>query len=49
MNKKVKPLEVKKLEDGSLSVRWSTSPTEWATITDKVMIAFIIWRMVDGD
>ncbi len=41
----VKPLEVKKLENGTLAVRWSNSPKRWAIIEDETMIQYVIWRM----
>ena len=48
MEKPVRPLEIKKLENGSLAVRWSSSPKKWAIVTDATMIQYIVFRMVQG-
>ena len=44
-----RPLEVKKLENGTLAVRWSTSPKRWAIIEDETLAAFVIWRIVNAE
>lgn len=44
----VRPLEVKKLENGSLAVRWSNEPKKWFVVEDKTMIQFIIFSMALG-
>ena len=46
MTKAVRPLEVMKLENGSLAVRWSNSQKKWAIVTDETMIQFIIFSMI---
>jgi hypothetical protein len=48
MAKAVRPLEVKKLDNGSLAVRWSNSPKKWAIVTDETMIQFVIFKMVQA-
>ena len=44
-----RPLEVKKLEDGTLAVRFSNSPKRWVIIDDETLAAFVVWRMVNAD
>ena len=45
MIKIAKPLEVKKLENGTIAVRWSDSPKKWSIVTDSVMARFIVFKM----
>lgn len=47
MQTTVRPLEVKKMENGSLAVRWNNSPKKWAIVTDETMIAFIVFSMLN--
>ena len=43
-----RPLEIKKLENGSLAVRWSNKPKEWFIVSDQTLIHFIVFSMALG-
>ena len=43
-----RPLEIKKLENGSLAVRWSNKPKKWFVVSDQTMIQFIVFSMALG-
>ncbi len=47
-NKKVKPLEVKKLDNDRMAVRFSDKPKKWIILDDPTFIQFVIYRMIDG-
>jgi len=47
MNKQVKPLEVKKLENGTIAVRFSNRPKRWVIVEDETMAQFIVFTMID--
>lgn len=46
---KIKPLEVKKLENGNFAIRWSNTPKKWNVIKkeDQIMVEFLIFYMID--
>ncbi len=41
----VRALEIKKLEDGKIAVRWSNKPKKWVIIDDAVMAQFIVFSV----
>jgi len=47
-SKKVKPLEVKKLDNDRMAVRFSDKPKKWIILDDPTFIQFVIYRMIDG-
>ena len=46
MTKTPTVLELKKLENGTIAVRWSNKPKRWTIIEDATMAAFILFFML---
>ena len=46
MTKTPTVLELKKLENGTIAVRWSNKPKRWTIIEDATIAAFILFFML---
>ena len=47
MTTNIRPLEVKKVDENRIAVRWSNSPKKWVIVSDEIMIQYVVFRMAN--